>query len=76
MPINHAPAILRWREHAEKQSGGLSKLDEPATVSTMLFGCNSWLATAAADDPETAKIQAIKLELETWLGAKGMSFRG
>ena len=76
MPPNHASAIIRWRDQLDELGGGLVAFDQSATVSTMLFGCHSWLehhaATASAD--ETARMERIKAELEKWMSARGLTF--
>lgn len=76
MTKNHAAAIIRWREEVDRLGGGLDKFEQSATVSTMLFGCHSWLDrhsdTAAAE--EISGIQKIKAELESWMQARGRTF--
>lgn len=76
MSKNHAPAILRWRDQVERIHGGLDAINQSATVSTMLFGCRSWLRDYAADaaDEEIERIDAIRAELEGWLAKRGLKF--
>ena len=78
MPANHAPAIIRWRTQLDTLGKGLNGFDQSATVSTMLYGCNSWLThhAQAASPDEVAKIRRIKAELERWLEARGLTYFG
>lgn len=78
MPTNHAPAILKWREDIDRYEGGLSPSLRSSTVSTMLFGCNQWIATHAvsASAEEVARIEHIRSELEGWLAERGVTFYG
>lgn len=78
MPTNHAPAILKWREDIERYEGGLSPSLRSSTVSTMLFGCNQWIAThtISASPEEVARIERIRSELEGWLAERGVIFCG
>lgn len=63
---NYPSAILRWREAVERQEGELSGFEEPATISTILFGCNRWLEaqSVVAVSEDAAAIRRIKAELE------------
>ena len=76
MPPNYASAIIRWRDQLDQLGGGLEAFDQPATVSTMLFGCLTWrqhyAATASAD--ESARVERIKAELENWMSARGLTY--
>lgn len=76
MPANHASAIIRWREQLDELGGGREDFDQSATVSTMLFGCHSWVkhhaGTAPAD--EKASMERIKAELEEWMSARGLTY--
>lgn len=76
MSKNHAAAILRWREQVEQYFGGVESFDQSATISTMLFGCQSWLRVhaAGASEAEIRQIEAIKAELEDWLERRGLVF--
>ena len=76
MPPNHASAIIRWRNHLDELGGGLEAFDQSATVSTMLFGCHSWLKHHAgmASAEEAATMQRIKAELEEWMRMRGLSY--
>lgn len=69
MPSNHFAAIVRWREQLDALGPGLESFDQAATVSTMLFGCQTWLEhhAATASVPDVGRIQRIKTELELWL---------
>lgn len=75
--FNHARAILHWWEQVEK-AGGLTTIEQPATVSTMLFGCHRWLSVHShlSSAEEVSKIEHIKRELENWMSTRGMSFQG
>lgn len=76
MPPNHASPIIRWRDQLDRLGGGLEAFDQSPTVSTMLFGCHSWLkhhaGTASAE--EAATMKRIKAELETWMSVRGLSY--
>lgn len=76
MPPNHASAIIHWRNQLDELGGGLEAFDQSATVSTMLFGCHSWLKHHAgvASAEEAATMQRIKAELEKWLRMRGLSY--
>jgi len=76
MPPNHASAIIRWRDQLDRLGEGLEAFEQSATVSTMLFGCHSWLkhhADAAPAD-EATRIEGIRIELEQWMKVRGLSF--
>lgn len=75
--FNHAPAIVHWWAQVEKE-GGLSKLEQSATVSTMLFGCHRWLSVHAhrSHPEEVTEIEHIKTELENWMSIRGKRFQG
>lgn len=76
MPPNHASAIIRWHDQLDALGGGLEAFEHSATVSTMLFGCYSWLkhhaATASAE--EAVRMHQITAELEKWMGVRGLTF--
>jgi hypothetical protein len=76
MPPNHASAVIRWRDQLDELGDGLEAFDQSATVSTMLFGCNSWLTHHAgtATPDEVARMKRIKAELETWMSVRGLSY--
>lgn len=76
MPTNHASAIIRWRDQIDELGGGLEAFDQSATVSTMLFGCHSWLKHHAgiASAGEAATMHRIKAELEAWMNARGLRY--
>lgn len=76
MPPNHASAIIRWRDQLDKLGGGLETFDQSATVSTMLFGCHSWLKhhAGSASAEEAANMTRIKAELETWMSVRGLRY--
>lgn len=76
MPPNHSSAIIRWRDQLDELGGGLEAFEQSATVSTMLFGCHSWLMHHAGGAPpeETVKIEQIKVELEKWMSGRGLTF--
>lgn len=76
MTKNHAAAIFRWREQVDQISGGLATFNQSATISTMLFGCNTWLRNHAdsASEAEIERIETIKAELEAWLAQRGLAF--
>jgi len=76
MPPNHASAIIRWRDQVDELGGGLEAFDQSATVSTMLFGCHSWLKHHAgtASAVEAATMHRIKAELEAWMSARGLRY--
>lgn len=78
MAINHAPAILKWRQDVDRYEGGLSPSLRSSTVSTMLFGCNEWIRThaEAASPEDVARIEHIRSELEGWLAERGLTFSG
>ncbi|MDB5615411.1 MAG: hypothetical protein JWQ22_3064 [Devosia sp.] len=64
--MDHSGAILHWRKYVDLDS------TSSATVSTMLFGCEQWLAQHP--EPEHSEVKAsilnIQQELETWLATK------
>ncbi len=74
---DHAPAILQWWAHVQK-NGGLAATERSATVSTMLFGCYRWLELQddISSPPHAAQIEFIKNELENWMSARGLFFKG
>lgn len=76
MPPNHAIAIIRWRDQLDELGGGLEAFDQSATVSTMLFGCHSWLKHHAqtSSDDERARMELIKAELEQWMSVRGLLY--
>lgn len=76
MPPNHSSAIIRWRDQLDALGGGLEGFDQAATVSTMLFGCHSWLRHHAggASPEETTRMEQIKVELEKWMSGRGLTF--
>lgn len=73
---DHSKAIIRWRQGVESFEGGLAVFQQSATVSTMLFGCRSWLRTHAgeASPAEVAEIERVKSELEHWMSARGLTY--
>ena len=76
MRPNHASAIIRWRDQLDELGGGLEAFDQSATVSTMLFGCHSWLAHYAgtASPDEVARMERIGDELEDWMSGRGLTY--
>jgi hypothetical protein len=61
-----------------EKAGGLSIVEQSATVSTMLFGCHRWMTVHShlSSAEEVSKIEAIKRELENWMTTRGKSFQG
>lgn len=76
MSKSHAAAIIRWRDQVTNISGGLDKVEQSATVSTMLFGCHSWLEKHGERSPPevVTRIEVIKAELEDWMQTRGLTF--
>jgi hypothetical protein len=72
----HASAIIRRRDQVTAILGGLDQVEQSATISTMLFGCHSWLEKHASDStPEVVRrIEEIKTELEGWMRSRGLNF--
>lgn len=74
---NHASAVLRWWEQVQKE-GGLGRVSQSATVSTMLFGCYRSLEehTDSMTASEASEISRIRDELHDWMSRQGKVFKG
>lgn len=76
MPKDHFDAIVRWRDQLDRVGPGLDGFEQSATISTMLYGCRSWLEhygkTAEPQMLET--IRSIEAELVAWMVARSRTF--
>lgn len=69
-------AILAWREHIDVAYGGLSSFDNAASVRTILFACNAWLASDIGDNASRERVSLIKAEIEDWLSGRHEPYLG
>lgn len=65
MATDYLRGIFHWRDYA----GQLDASHPPASLNTLLWGCNRWLEENpdAADTADGRRIIEIKHELEDWL---------
>lgn len=73
MPKDHFDAIVRWRDQLDRVGPGLDRFEQSATVSTMLYGCRSWLEHhgVTAETQMLERIRSIEAELTAWMAIRG-----
>lgn len=76
MPRDHYAAIVRWRDQLDLAGQGLDDFEQSATVSTMIYGCRSWLEHygTTADAAKLDRIRSIEAELTAWMANRGRTF--
>lgn len=62
--------ILAWRKYVDDIYGGLAAYDQPASAGTILYGCETWLASGAGDAATREQVTQIKAEIEGWLAER------
>lgn len=65
MATDYLTGIFHWRDHAGDLDDSLS----PASLKTLLWGCERWLEANVAEVDTLAgrRLKQIKNELEQWL---------
>ena len=69
MTTDYLLSIFQWRDHAGDLDGPQSR----ASVETLLWGCERWLALhpESLDTDEGRRLSMIKREFEDWLDRNG-----